>query len=232
MPESSLAIGINGFGRMGRLALRAAWGWPELRFAHVNELHGDAATAAHLLEFDSVHGRWDHNVDDATGRIAIDDESIGYSRHPLPGDVPWDELGIEVVLECSGKFRTPEALEGYFARGVRKVIVAAPVKDAERPEPGGRGERRALRARAARHRHRRLVHHELPRTRRQGDPRGNRDPPRLDDDPARPDQHADRRRRAPQGPPPGSRRGRLADPHDHRLGHRDRADLPRAARAS
>ncbi len=131
MAESSLAIGINGFGRMGRLALRAAWGWPELRFAHVNELHGDAATAAHLLEFDSVHGRWDREVGDADGRIAIDGESIGYSRHPLPGDVPWDELGIELVLECSGKFRTPEALEGYFARGVRKVIVAAPVKHAE-----------------------------------------------------------------------------------------------------
>ena len=59
---ASTRIGINGFGRMGRLALRAAWGWPELEFAHVNELNGDAATAAHLLTFDSVHGRWDHDV--------------------------------------------------------------------------------------------------------------------------------------------------------------------------
>ena len=58
----SARVGINGFGRMGRLALRAAWGWPELAFTHVNELHGDAATAAHLLTFDSIHGRWSEDV--------------------------------------------------------------------------------------------------------------------------------------------------------------------------
>ena len=129
MAESNVALGINGFGRMGRLALRAAWGWSELRFAHVNELHGDAATAAHLLKFDSVHGRWDRNVDASDGRLVIDGEKVGYSGDAEPGDVPWDELGIEIVLECSGKFRTPESLDPYFRRGVRKVIVAAPVKD-------------------------------------------------------------------------------------------------------
>ena len=59
----SARIGINGFGRMGRLALRAAWDWPELEFRHVNELNGDAATAAHLLEFDSVHGRWSEQAE-------------------------------------------------------------------------------------------------------------------------------------------------------------------------
>ena len=129
MTESNIAIGINGFGRMGRLALRAAWGWSELRFAHVNELHGDAVTAAHLLKFDSVHGRWDRNVDASDARLVIDGEKVGYSGDAEPGDVPWDELGIEIVLECSGKFRTLESLDPYFRRGVRKVIVAAPVKD-------------------------------------------------------------------------------------------------------
>ena len=114
---------------MGRLALRAAWGWSELSFVHVNELHGDAATAAHLLEFDSVHGRWDRNVDERDGKLAIDGELVGYSAHAEPGDVPWDELGVEIVLECSGKFRTLESLDAYFRRGVKKVIVAAPVKD-------------------------------------------------------------------------------------------------------
>jgi glyceraldehyde 3-phosphate dehydrogenase len=62
-------IGINGFGRMGRLALRAGWGGPQLEFVHVNELHGDAETAAHLLTFDSVHGRWSHDVRGTGGEL-------------------------------------------------------------------------------------------------------------------------------------------------------------------
>ncbi len=129
MPELRTPIGINGFGRMGRLALRAAWGWSGLDFAHVNEPNGDASTAAHLLKFDSVHGRWHPNVNSGSDSIEIDGSSVSYSRRQLPGDVPWDELGIEVVLECSGQFRTMDTLTGYFERGVRKVIVAAPVKE-------------------------------------------------------------------------------------------------------
>jgi glyceraldehyde-3-phosphate dehydrogenase (arsenate-transferring) len=113
---------------MGRLALRAAWGWPELRFAHVNELHGDAATAAHLLMFDSIHGRWSADAQGDDGILTVDGIAISYSNASTPGEVPWDEHGVEVVLECSGQFRTPESLEPYFRRGVRKVIVAAPVK--------------------------------------------------------------------------------------------------------
>jgi glyceraldehyde 3-phosphate dehydrogenase len=120
-------VGINGFGRIGRLALRAAWGWPELAFAQINEL-GDAPTAAHLLQFDSVHGRWPHAVAGEDGILSIDGHAIGYSSSKEPGVVPWDEAGVEVVLECSGKFRTVEALQPYFDRGVKKVIVAAPVK--------------------------------------------------------------------------------------------------------
>ena len=121
-------IGINGFGRVGRLALRAAWDWPELAFAHVNELHGDAGTAAHLLTFDSVHGRWDRDVSGAGEALEIDGARVGYGAAAEPGAVAWDELGVEVVLECTGRFCTREALEAYFERGVRKVIVAAPVK--------------------------------------------------------------------------------------------------------
>jgi glyceraldehyde 3-phosphate dehydrogenase len=122
-------IGINGFGRMGRLALRAAWGWSDFEFAHINELHGDTDTAAHLLTFDSVHGRWPRDVRGGEEGLSIDGQQLTYSGHAGPGGVAWDELGIEVVLECTGKFRTPETLAPYFERGVRKVIVAAPVKD-------------------------------------------------------------------------------------------------------
>lgn len=122
-------IGINGFGRMGRLALRAAWGWPELAFAHINELNGDAATSAHLLMFDSVHGRWSKQADGQDGVLSIDGTSLSYSSIAEPGAVAWREAGVDIVLECSGKFRTVESLAPYFEQGVRKVVVAAPVKD-------------------------------------------------------------------------------------------------------
>ena len=121
-------VGINGFGRTGRLALRAAWGWPDLAFTHVNELHGDAGTAAHLLTFDSIHGRWSEVVHGDREGLTVNGTALGYSSHAEPGDVPWGELGVEIVLECSGRFRTPELLDAYFRQGVRKVIVAAPVK--------------------------------------------------------------------------------------------------------
>jgi glyceraldehyde 3-phosphate dehydrogenase len=121
-------IGINGFGRMGRLALRAAWDWPDLTFAHVNEIAGDAATAAHLLTFDSIHGRFDRDVAGAGETLTIDSTPLAFSRIPEPGAVPWDDHGIDVVLECTGRFRTRETLAGYFERGVRKVVVAAPVR--------------------------------------------------------------------------------------------------------
>lgn len=123
-------VGINGFGRIGRLALRAAWGWPELEFVHVNEIQGGAVTAAHLLKFDSVHGRWTPEVEAQGGdRILIDGTPLSFSEHSQPGQVPWEDLGVDLVLECSGKFRTPTTLDPYFKRGVQKVIVAAPVKE-------------------------------------------------------------------------------------------------------
>ena len=121
-------IGINGFGRVGRLALRAAWDWPEFEFALLNEPNGDAATSAHLLTFDSVHGRWHEAVADGDA-IEVGGRRVAHSRHTSPGAVPWSEHGVEVVLECSGRFRTLESLQPYFDAGVRKVIVAAPVKD-------------------------------------------------------------------------------------------------------
>jgi glyceraldehyde 3-phosphate dehydrogenase len=123
-------IGINGFGRMGRLAVRAGWDRPDIRFVHVNELHGSAATAAHLLEFDSVHGRWPHAIAAGDRGLSIDDRALGYSQDPEPADVPWGELGADVVLECTGRFRTAATLAPYLARGVSKVVVAAPVSDA------------------------------------------------------------------------------------------------------
>lgn len=122
-------IGINGFGRIGRLSLRAAWDWPEFEWALINEVKGGAECAAHLLNFDSLQGRWDHEAKAADGGIAVGDHTMAFTEEPAPGDVPWADHGVEVVLECSGKFRTVEDLQVYFDRGVKKVIVAAPVKE-------------------------------------------------------------------------------------------------------
>lgn len=123
-------VAINGFGRIGRLVLRAAWGWPDLEFVHVNEIKGGTAAAAHLLKFDSVHGRWQPEVAAAgEDRFLIDQHPLSFSAYKTPEEVPWEALGIDLVLECSGKFRTLEQLEPYFKHGAKKVIVAAPVKE-------------------------------------------------------------------------------------------------------
>ncbi len=124
----TIRVGINGFGRMGRLAVRAAWSWPEIEFVHINELKGGAVTAAHLLKFDSVHGKWEKEVEAGENRVFIDNKPLTFSEYSQPGEVPWEEFGVDIVLECSGKFRSPETLNPYFKRGVQKVIVAAPVK--------------------------------------------------------------------------------------------------------
>jgi glyceraldehyde 3-phosphate dehydrogenase len=124
-------IGINGFGRMGRLAVRALRHHPELQLVHVNEIKGDAATAAHLLEFDTIHGRYDGAVATDGTSLTIDGHAVSLSSHASPGDVAWDDHGVDLVIESSGKFRTVALLEPYFDRGVRKVVVAAPVKDGE-----------------------------------------------------------------------------------------------------
>ena len=124
----SIRIGINGFGRMGRLALRVAWDWPDFEIVHINEVKGGPETAAHLLEFDSVHGRWQRDIRVVDGSLVIDGRTAGFSAEKAPGDVPWGERGVDIVIESSGKFRTPELLHPYYDRGVKKVIVAAPVK--------------------------------------------------------------------------------------------------------
>ncbi len=122
-------IAINGFGRVGRLALRAGWGRDDLEFVHINEPKGGPATAAHLLTFDSVHGRWDRGAHADADSLVVDSTPIRFTQATDPGAVAWQQSGVDVVLECSGRFRAIEQLHPYFDHGVRKVIVAAPVKD-------------------------------------------------------------------------------------------------------
>lgn len=125
----TVRVGINGFGRIGRLALRAAWGWSDIEFVHINEIKGGAVTSAHLLKFDSVHGRWAPDVAAKEDKILIDGKPLSFSEYSEPGKVDWADFGVDIVLESSGKFRTPDTLAPYFDKGVKKVIVAAPVKE-------------------------------------------------------------------------------------------------------
>ncbi|MDF1583740.1 MAG: ArsJ-associated glyceraldehyde-3-phosphate dehydrogenase [Methyloprofundus sp.] len=125
----TIKVAINGFGRMGRLALRAAWDWPEFEIVHINEKAGDAATAAHLLNFDSVHGRFHPVAESENNALIINGKSISYTQNSALEDTPWHELGVDIVVECTGKFKAKEALAPYLNQGVKKVVVSAPVKD-------------------------------------------------------------------------------------------------------
>ena len=129
-----MPVGINGMGRIGRLALRAAFGGMDrpvedprhgnrLDIAHVNEIRGNTAVAAHLLEFDSLHGRWRQSFGcDGDDALVIGNRRIGFSAESSPGEVPWGDLGCEIVLECTGKFLKPGQLQGYFDRGVLTAL--------------------------------------------------------------------------------------------------------------
>ena len=121
-------IGINGFGRIGRLVVRGLQQYPDLELVHINDPMADAATAAHLLEFDTVHGRFDGKVTADDTAIDIGGRRSSFSQNTTPASTPWADLGVDVVLECSGRFRTTELLQPYLDGGVEKVIVAAPVK--------------------------------------------------------------------------------------------------------
>ncbi|MGH1371758.1 MAG: ArsJ-associated glyceraldehyde-3-phosphate dehydrogenase [Cellvibrionaceae bacterium] len=125
----TVRVAINGFGRMGRLALRAAWGWDELQIVHINECAGDVATAAHLLEFDSVHGRWDHQVESRQDALYVDGKRISYSSNRALEETDWQALNIDLVVECTGAFKSQQTLAPYFSAGVKKVVVSAPIKD-------------------------------------------------------------------------------------------------------
>ena len=120
-------IAINGFGRIGRLAFRAGWDHPAHTINVINELHGTPETGAHLLEFDTVHGRWARQIDHDSSSITVDGQQIAYSNVSTPAEM--DLRGVDIVIDATGAYRTPELLQPYFDAGVKKVIVAAPVKE-------------------------------------------------------------------------------------------------------
>ncbi|MFG1488978.1 ArsJ-associated glyceraldehyde-3-phosphate dehydrogenase [Oceanospirillum sp. HFRX-1_2] len=124
---TKIRVGINGFGRMGRLTLRAAFDWPEIEFVQINDPAGDAATLAHLVTFDSVHGRWHHEATADGDTMLIDGQSIRCTQNTAIADTDWS--GCDLVIEASGKMKTQSLLKAYLDQGVKRVVVTAPVKE-------------------------------------------------------------------------------------------------------
>lgn len=123
----SIKIGINGFGRMGRLTMRAAFDWDDIEIIQINDPAGDATTLAHLLTFDSVHGRWHHEASADGDTMVIADKRIPCTRNKAINDTDWSQC--DLVIEASGKMKSKAVLQDYLAQGVKRVVVTAPVKE-------------------------------------------------------------------------------------------------------
>ncbi len=123
----SIKVGINGFGRMGRLILRAAWKWPEFEFTHINDPAGDLECFAHLLNFDSVHGPFEGECEARDNELLIGQHKLTFSRETRLQDNDWSNC--DLVIEASGKFKSQQSLQPYFDQGVKRVLVTAPVKE-------------------------------------------------------------------------------------------------------
>ena len=123
----AVKIGINGFGRIGRLVLRASMGNPDVEVVAVNDL-SDAKTMAHLLKYDSVHGTLPNEVTYGDDYIAVDGKKIVVNAKADPAQIPWGREGAEIVVESTGRFTDADKAKAHLAGGARKVIISAPAK--------------------------------------------------------------------------------------------------------
>jgi glyceraldehyde 3-phosphate dehydrogenase len=123
----AIKVGINGLGRIGRLALRLIAQNPAFELIRVNDPGADAATFAHLLNFDSVHGRWQHEASASDEALVIQGKSISFTRFKTITENNWGDC--DIVLEASGKMKTVAVLNDYLQQGVKRVVVSAPVKE-------------------------------------------------------------------------------------------------------
>ena len=120
-------IAINGFGRIGRLVFRAATEKAGVDIVAINDMT-DAKTNAHLLKYDSVHGTWDKEVKATADGITVDGKTIKVLSIPNPAELPWQELGVDVVVEASGVFNDADKARAHIAAGAKKVVLTAPGK--------------------------------------------------------------------------------------------------------
>ncbi|MBU1296787.1 MAG: ArsJ-associated glyceraldehyde-3-phosphate dehydrogenase [Gammaproteobacteria bacterium] len=123
----TIKVGINGFGRMGRLSFRAAFDWDDVEFVQINDLKGDAATLAHLVNFDSVHGRWHNEASSEGNNIIVNGKTITCTQNRTLAETDWSQC--DVVIEATGVMKTKAALQAYLDQGVKRVVVTAPVKE-------------------------------------------------------------------------------------------------------
>lgn len=114
----TIRVGINGFGRIGRLALRESFDSTAFKIVHINERAGNVEAAAHLLKFDSIHGTWQKEIDSDANqqKLIIDGVPINYSQCTEIKDTPWLEAQVDLVLECTGQFKTIESLNPFLIR--------------------------------------------------------------------------------------------------------------------
>ena len=123
-------VAVNGFGRIGRLVFRYAWDDPTLEIVHVNDLCS-VQSAAYLVKYDSVHGTWDKDlVQDKDGQFQVDGQVVTFSQEKDYTNIDFRKMGVEMVLECTGKFLTTASLQPYISQcGIKRVVVSAPVKE-------------------------------------------------------------------------------------------------------
>ncbi len=126
---SKIKIGINGFGRIGRIAFRVAMTRPEIEIVGINDLL-EVNHLAYLLKYDSVHGRFNGTVDVKDGHLVVNGKTIRISAERNPEDLKWDEVGADVVLDCTGIFTTLEKAQAHIKAGAKKVAISAPSADA------------------------------------------------------------------------------------------------------
>ena len=126
----SVKIGINGFGRIGTLAFQAALKKKEVEVVAINDPFVAADYMAYMTKYDTVHGRFDGEVSSKDGVLIVNGKEIKVYNEMDPKNIPWGELGVEYVLECSGVFTTLEKAQAHIDAGAKKVIISAPSKDA------------------------------------------------------------------------------------------------------
>ena len=125
---SKIKVGINGFGRIGRLVFRAAQERNDVQIVAINDLI-DVDYMAYMLRYDSVHGKFDGKVEVKDGALVVNGQAIRISAEKNPADLKWGEVGAEYVVECTGLFLTKEKVQGHIDAGAKRVVMSAPSKD-------------------------------------------------------------------------------------------------------
>ena len=126
-------IGINGFGRIGRLALRYAMECSDVQVVSINDPFTDLSYMQYMLRYDTVHGRFKGTIEEKDGKLVVNGKAINVHAKMNPDEIPWDKDGADYVLECTGIFLTQEKAQAYLKGGAKKVIFSAPAKDNDTP---------------------------------------------------------------------------------------------------